>query len=85
MVDLASIDQVSALSPSKIDAVPFVVVERETRDGRGLALGAGFLDPIVAAADGVELSRTLETTPSSPTLQAWANISFPSISKLALN
>jgi hypothetical protein len=34
---------------------------------------------------GYLLSRTLETTPSRPVLQACLNISWPSISKLSLN
>src|SRR5438034_11380128 len=35
--------------------------------------------------EGYRLSRTFETTPSSPTLHACSNISPPSTSKLSLN
>ena len=50
VVDLASIDQVPALAPADIDAVEFLAVERKTGDRQRLALGAGFLGPIVGAA-----------------------------------
>ena len=53
VVDLAGVDQVLALAAADIDAVPFVAVEREAGDGQRLALRAGFLDPVVAAAGGV--------------------------------
>ena len=50
VVDLAGIDQVVALAAADIDAVPFVAVEREAGDRQRLALRAGLLHPIVAAA-----------------------------------
>src|SRR4051794_30244248 len=50
VVDLASIDQVVPFSPTKIDTVPVVAVERKARDRQGLALGASLLHPIIAAA-----------------------------------
>ena len=49
-VDLAGIDQVAALAPGEIDAVPVFAVERKAGDGQRLALGAGLLDPIATAA-----------------------------------
>jgi hypothetical protein len=48
MVDVARVDQVLALAATDIDAVPVVSIEREARDGESSALGAGFLDPVVA-------------------------------------
>src|SRR5258708_39329418 len=53
MVDLASVDQILALAPAAVDAVPLVAVERETSDGQRLALGTGFLDPVVAPAGDI--------------------------------
>ncbi|KMS30280.1 hypothetical protein FE79_15045, partial [Staphylococcus aureus] len=53
MVDLAGVDQVVAFPPAKVDAVPFALVEREAGDSQRLALRAGLLHPIVAAAAGV--------------------------------
>ena len=50
VVDLAGVDQIIALAPADIDAVPLVAIEREAGDRQRLALGAGFLDPIVATA-----------------------------------
>src|SRR3954451_15514728 len=49
MVDLSGIDQVGALSPAEIDAIPFVTVKREAGDGQRLALGTCLLDPVVTA------------------------------------
>ena len=51
MVDLTGINQIGALAPADIDPVPFVAVEREAGDGQRLALRAGFLDPVIAAAE----------------------------------
>ena len=53
MVDLAGIDQVFALAPADIDAVPFVAVEREACDRKRLALRARYLQPVIAAAGSV--------------------------------
>jgi len=53
VIDLAGVDQVVPLAPTEIDAIPLAFVERETGDRQGLALRAGFLDPVVAAAAGV--------------------------------
>jgi hypothetical protein len=53
VVDLAGIDQVVALAAGQIHPVPLALVEREAGDGQRLALRAGFLDPVVAAADRV--------------------------------
>jgi hypothetical protein len=47
VVDLAGIDQLAALAPGQIQAIPFTAVERETSDRQRLALSAGFLDPII--------------------------------------
>jgi hypothetical protein len=47
MVHLPGIDQVPALAPAEIKAIPFGTIEREPGDGQRLALSAGFLDPIV--------------------------------------
>ena len=44
-----------------------------------------FLTQILLRPTGYTLSHTLDTTPSSTTLRAWANISRPSISKLSVN
>jgi hypothetical protein len=68
VVDLAGINQVLAPAAANIDAVPLAVVERKTGDGQRLALGACLFGPIVPPPYG--LSRTFDTTPSSPTSQA---------------
>ena len=52
-VDLTGIDQVLALAAADIDAVPLAAVERESRNGQGLTLGTGLLDPVVASAGSV--------------------------------
>src|SRR4051794_3065213 len=85
MVDLTGINKIGAFAAADIDAIPFVAVEREAGDGQRLPLRAGFLDPVIAAARGIATVAHLDTTPSSPTLQAWANMSGPSTSKLSLN
>ena len=38
MIDLAGIDEVTALAAAKIDAVPVVAVERKAGDGQRLSL-----------------------------------------------
>src|SRR6266851_9380086 len=53
MVHLPRIDQVPALAPTEIQTIPFAAVEREPGDGQCLALGAGFLQPIVDATRDV--------------------------------
>src|SRR5260221_11763741 len=53
MVHLPRIDQVPALAPTEIRTIPFAAVEREPGDGQCLALGAGFLHPIVDPARDV--------------------------------
>src|ERR1700730_14041038 len=47
MIDLAGIDQLVALAPTQIQAVPFGAVECEAGNGQRLALSAGFLHPII--------------------------------------
>ncbi len=54
--NLAGIDAILALAPAEIDAVPLAFIEREAGDGQGLALCAGLLDPVVAAAASVASS-----------------------------
>src|ERR1700681_1637132 len=51
MVELAGIDQVGALLPTKIDAVELVAVECEPGDRQRLPLGACLFHPIVAAPE----------------------------------
>src|SRR5713226_10764172 len=53
MVHLPRIDQVPAPAPTEIQTIPFAAVEREPGDGQCLALGAGFLHPIVDPARDV--------------------------------
>lgn len=53
MVNFAGIDQVAALTPAEIKAIPVAAIEREPSDGEGLPLSAGFLDPIVRPANRV--------------------------------
>ena len=53
VVDLARIDQVLSLAPADIKAAPFAAVERIAGNGQGLALCAGLLDPVIAAAGNV--------------------------------
>src|SRR5207249_7237378 len=53
VVDFTGIDQVLALAAADIDSVPLVAVEREAGDGQRLALGAGFLEPVVTPAGSV--------------------------------
>src|ERR1700726_4037303 len=53
MVHLPGIDQLPALAPAEIKAIPFGTIEREPGDGQRLALGAGFLDPIVGPTSWV--------------------------------
>ena len=65
-------------------AVPLAAVERESGDGQGLALGTGLLHPVASSAGSVAAVATLDTTPSSPTLQQCQYISWPSVSKLSL-
>src|SRR3982074_564434 len=48
VVDLAGIDQVLALVSAYIDAIELVFFQREARDRQRLALGTGFLQPVVA-------------------------------------
>jgi hypothetical protein len=50
MVDLAGVDQILALAPAEIDAVPLSAVDRKARDGQRLTLRAGLLDPVIATA-----------------------------------
>jgi hypothetical protein len=85
VIDFTGIDEVIAFAAADVDAIPVIAIERKASDSQRLALSAGYLDPVAAAPGKIAVSRTLETTPSSPTLQAWANISLPSISKLSLN
>src|SRR5450432_881247 len=47
VVDLARIDQLFALAPAEIDAIPFFAVEGEPGDGKRLTLGTGLFYPIV--------------------------------------
>jgi hypothetical protein len=75
VIDLAGIDQVLALAPAEVDAVPFPFLERRAGDGQGLALRAGLLHPVVAAAAGVAAVAHLRYDAFSPSLQACANIS----------
>src|SRR6185312_12244505 len=49
VVDLARVDQIVALAPAHIDAVPLSLVEREPGNGQRLALHAGLLHPVVRA------------------------------------
>jgi hypothetical protein len=70
IVDLAGIDEILALAPAEIDAVPLAFVEREPGDGQRLTLRAGFLDPFVAAPGRIYVSRTFDMTPSRPSLHA---------------
>jgi hypothetical protein len=60
VVDLASVDQVIALAAADIDAVPVVAVEGKARDGQRLELGAGFFDPVPAAASRLNHSGRAE-------------------------
>ena len=53
MVYLPGIDQLLALAPAEIKAIPFGTIEREPGDGQRLALSAGFLDPIVGTSLGI--------------------------------
>jgi hypothetical protein len=50
VVDLAGIDQVVALAPADINAVELVFLQCKAGDRQRLALSAGFLYPVVAAA-----------------------------------
>jgi hypothetical protein len=52
VVDLAGVDEIVAFAPADVEAVPLAAVERETRDGQGLAPRAGLLHPVVAASVG---------------------------------
>ena len=47
VVDFAGVDQLFALLPGEIKAVPLVAVEREPGDGKRLPLGTGLFYPIV--------------------------------------
>jgi hypothetical protein len=58
VVDLAGINQVVALQPAEIDAVELVCLQREAGDRQRLALRAGFLDPVIAAAGRIAAGRT---------------------------
>ena len=53
MVDLTGINQIGAFASADIDPVPLVAVQCEAGDGPCLALRAGFLDPVIAAAGRV--------------------------------
>ncbi len=72
MVDFAGVDQVVALATADVEAVPLRAVKRKAGDGQGLPLRARLFDPVVAASGRKVLSRTFETTPSRPTLDATA-------------
>jgi hypothetical protein len=61
MVDLSGIDQVPALAPAEIEAIPFGTIEREPGDGQRLALGAGCLDPIVGSTGRVAGAAAVKT------------------------
>jgi hypothetical protein len=50
MIHLAGVDQIVALPPSDVDAVPLVSIEREAGDGQRLPLRAGLLRPAIAPA-----------------------------------
>ena len=50
VVDLAGVDQIVAPAPADVESVPLGAVEREAGDGKGLALRAGLLDPVVPTA-----------------------------------
>jgi hypothetical protein len=47
---ITRLDQVLALAPTDIDAVPPTFIEREPGDGKRLAPGTGLLDPVVTPA-----------------------------------
>src|ERR1700675_4106840 len=49
MVDLARIDQLFAVAPAEIHAIPFFAVEREPGDSKRLTHGTGLFHPIVDA------------------------------------
>ena len=53
VVHLAGIDKVFTLSAADINAVELVLFQREAGDRQRLALGAGFLHPVIAAARGI--------------------------------
>src|SRR5450631_2225635 len=53
MVDLARIDQLFALAPAEIHAIPFLAVEREPGDGKRLSLSTGLFYPSVDATGDV--------------------------------
>jgi hypothetical protein len=50
VVDLSGVNQLVALAPRQIQAIPVGAVEREAGDGQHLALSAGLLDPVVSPA-----------------------------------
>src|SRR5712671_7783551 len=47
------IDQLFAVAPAEIDAIPFFAVECEPGDGKRLTLGTGLFHPIVDSARDV--------------------------------
>src|ERR1700680_1770167 len=49
MVDLARLDQLFAVAPAEIHAIPFFAVEREPGDSKRLTHGTGLFHPIVDA------------------------------------
>src|SRR5450631_4663374 len=53
VVDFTGVDQLLALLPGQIKAVPLVAVEREPGDGKRLALGTGLFYPIIDATRNV--------------------------------
>jgi hypothetical protein len=59
VVYLARIDQLFALAPAEIDAIPFFAVEREPGDSQRLTLGTGLFHPIVDATRDVPATAYL--------------------------
>jgi hypothetical protein len=53
MIHLAGIQQLLALVSAQIQTVEFLPVESEAGDRQGLALGTGFLEPIVTATGDI--------------------------------
>ena len=85
VVDLAGVHQFVAFAPADVEAVPFAPSSAKPAIVRVSRCAQVFLTQSLLRPVGYPPSRTLDTTPSRPSLQACPNIAWPSISKLSLN